>query len=147
MNIREFFGHASDMAAIRALMMRYKLALDQTDVDGVLRCHSAADNISAVTLDSAYYGRKDVHAFFVRLFTPAVREDQSRPAHSFHIAIHGDTASLILEHEMRLLRPAPHTLACRISFHLIREEKEWRILSSHLSAPRSSFVSVADAGH
>ena len=147
MNIRKFFSHASDMAAIRSLMMRYKVALDQRDVDAVLNCHAEVDNISAVSLDSTYYGRQDVRAFFEKLFSPAVREDQSRPPHSFHIAIHGDTASLIVEHEMRLLRPEPHTLQCRISFHLLRMEKEWRILHSHLSAPRAAFVAVGDAGH
>jgi ketosteroid isomerase-like protein len=147
MNIRQFFGHASDMAAIRSLMMRYKVALDQCDLDAVLACHADVEDISAITLDSAYYGRKAVRSFFEKLFSPAVREDQSRPPSSYHLAIHGDTASLIVEHEMRLLKPEPQMLECRISFHLIREAKDWRILSSHLSAPRSTFMSVGDAAH
>lgn len=147
MNIRKFFGHASDMAAIRALMMRYKVALDQADVEAVMQCHADADDISAVTLDSICCGKKEVRFFFERLFTPAVREGASRPPRSTFISIHENTAVLILEHGMQLLRPEPQVMEVRVSFMLIRQQNEWRILSSHLSAPRTAFVDVGEARH
>lgn len=147
MNIRQLFGHASDMAAIRALMMRYKVALDQADVDAVMACHAVMEEISAVSLDSIYCGREQVRAFFERLFSPAVREEISRPPKTTHIGIHGDTAVLVLEHEMRLRKPQPETLDVRVHFTLILSEAGWRILSSHVSAPRAMFVDPGDARH
>jgi ketosteroid isomerase-like protein len=146
-NIRQFFGHASDLAAIRALMLRYKLSIDQGDITTAMACHADHDEISLISLDSIYQGKKEVLTFFNKLFSPAVREESSRPPHESHIAIHGDTAVLTLQHEMRLLKPKPQSLDCRITFTLIRQSKEWRILSSHLSAPRSTFVNVGDAAH
>lgn len=147
MNIRQFFGHASDMAAIRALMMRYKLAIDEANVEMVMQCHADVDDISAVSLDATYSGKKAVRAFFERLFSPAVREDQSRPPSSTHVAIHHDTAVLVFEHEMRLRQPKTEILDCRVTFTLIRIESEWRILHSHVSVPRAAFVDVGEAAH
>jgi ketosteroid isomerase-like protein len=146
-NIRKFFGHASDLAAIRALMMRYKVAIDQGDVETVLKCHVDHPDISAISLDSVYCGKAEVRAFFERLFSPSVREAQSRPSGESHICVQGDTALLVLQHEMRLLKPTPETLDCRISFTLVRINSEWRILHSHLSAPRSAFIEVGDSAH
>jgi hypothetical protein len=147
LKFRQLIGHAADLAAIRALMIRYKVALDQGDIETVMRCHADLEEVTAITLDSVYTGRAAVREFFERLFSPAVREDQSRPPSESYLAIHGHTAVLVLEHEMRLLRPTPETLPCRVSFTLIRLEKDWRILSSHVSAPRKLFVEVGDAGH
>ncbi len=147
MNFRKFFGHASDMAAIRSLMMRYKVAVDQGDIPGVMQCHAPVEDISAVSLDSAYYGRDQVQAFFEKLFSPTVREDTSRPPKVVYVAIHQDTTVLVLEHEMRLRRPQPQTLPCRVTFTLIRGEKDWRILHSHVSAPRSVFVDLHGSEH
>lgn len=147
MNIRRFFDHASDIAAIRALMMRYKLALDQANLTKVMECHADVDDISAVSLDAVYHGREEVMGFFERLFSPAVREGISRPPRTTHVTLHQDTAVLILEHEMQLLRPAPSVLEVRVHFTLIRTTEGWRILSSHVSAPRSAFIEVDDARH
>jgi ketosteroid isomerase-like protein len=147
MNIRQFFGHASDWAALRALMMRYKVALDQADIETVMQCHADHDEISAVTLDSVYVGKKAVRSFFERLFSPKVREAQSRPPHESHLCIFENTAVLVFEHEMHLLKPKPETLQCRITFTLVRIHSDWRILSSHLSAPRTAFVEVGTAKH
>lgn len=147
MNIRTFFGQAADMAAIRALMMRYKLALDTADVELILQCHAEGDDISAVSLDSTYAGRDEVRRFFHKLFSPAVREGVSPPPKRVHIAIHHDTAALVLEHEIRLRRPNPSVLPVRVSFTLVRCPPDWRILSSHVSAPRTAFVHLGDAAH
>lgn len=147
MNIRKFFDHASDMAAIRALMMRYKVALDQGDIELAMQCHAVEDDISAVSLDSVYFGREEVRAFFGRIFSPAVREGISRPSRTTHITVHRDTAVLILEHEMQILHPHPCQLEVRVHFTLVRATDGWRILSSHVSAPRSAFIEVGDSGH
>lgn len=147
MNIRKFFDHASDMAAIRALMMRYKVALDQGDVDLAMQCHAVEDDISAVSLDSVYFGRDEVRAFFGRIFSPSVREGISRPSRTTYIAVQHDTAVLILEHEMQILQPHVCQLEVRVHFTLVRTADGWRILSSHVSAPRSAFIEVGDSGH
>jgi ketosteroid isomerase-like protein len=147
MNIRQFFGHASDLAAIRSLMMRYKMAVDQGDADAAMKCHADHEEISLVSLDSVYCGKSAVRAFFVKLFSPAVREGQSRPPRESHICIQDNTAVLVFQHEMRLLKPQPQTLDCRVTFNLVRTQSEWRILSSHLSAPRSAFIQIGESAH
>ncbi|NJM38584.1 MAG: nuclear transport factor 2 family protein [Akkermansiaceae bacterium] len=147
MNIRQFFGHASDLAAIRSMLLRYKAAIDHGDVGIVMACHADHAEISAISLDSVYTGKNQVRQFFENLFSPAVKEDQSKPPTDTHICIHGQTAVLVMLHEMRLLKPEPHILHCRISLTLIREKNEWRILHSHLSASRETFLDVGDARH
>lgn len=147
MNIRQFFGHAADLAAIRALMMRYKVAMDKADIETALLCHADHDEISAISLDSIYWGRAEVRRFFERLFSPEVREEPFTPPKESHIVITGDTAILMSELDLRLVKPAREILPCRVTFTLVRAQSEWRILSSHLSAPRKSFVPVGNAAH